>query len=75
MWHYKNLGDAMLADAELANIKQLAVADAPLYVKYCATQGLHCEVLLYFSPHYIALAKQLAATGCKAPNLNELTIL
>lgn len=52
MWHYKNLGDAMFADAELAKIKQLAMAtNAPLYVKYYAKSGLHCEVLLYFSPH------------------------
>lgn len=76
MWHYKNLGDAMFADAELAKIKQLAMAtNAPLYVKYYAKSGLHCEVLLYFSPHYQSLANLLGATCCKAPNLDELTVL
>ncbi|WP_193038891.1 hypothetical protein [Pseudoalteromonas nigrifaciens] len=46
MWHYKNLGDAMFADAELAKIKQLAMA-TNAHFTLNITQKVDCIVKCY----------------------------
>jgi len=76
MWHCKNLGDAMLLGNELDKIKQQAkAAYAPLFVRYVAKHGLHCEVIVYFPPVASELAKQCLASPCLAPDQQDLTAL
>ncbi|MGO2371679.1 MAG: hypothetical protein ACTH5C_04870 [Pseudoalteromonas prydzensis] len=75
MWHYKNLGDAMLAGPELNQIKHSAGANLRLFVRYITKYGLHCEVIVYFPPEAKSVAKQCLATPCVAPNESDLTTL
>ncbi|MBE0376938.1 hypothetical protein [Pseudoalteromonas prydzensis] len=75
MWHYKNLGDAMLAGPELNQIKHSAGANLRLFVRYITKYGLYCEVIVYFPPEAKSVAKQCLATPCVAPNESDLTTL
>ncbi|NMM40678.1 hypothetical protein [Pseudoalteromonas arctica] len=74
-WYSKNLGDAMFADAELNKIKQNNVVKTPLFVRYVAQYGLHCEVIVYFPPEAKSVAKQCLATPCLMPDERDLTTL
>ena len=75
MWHYKNLGDAMLAAPELEKIKQDIGENMPLFVRYITQHSLHCEVIVYFPPEAKKLAKQCLASPCLAPDQQDLTAL
>ena len=73
-WYFKNLGDAMFADAELAQIKQSVLGKHALFVRYAARHGLHCEVIVYFPPEAQSVAKKHLATPCLKPDENDLTM-
>ncbi|MGO2073873.1 hypothetical protein ACT3S9_15240 [Pseudoalteromonas sp. AOP31-A2-14] len=74
-WYTKNLGDAMFADAELTQIKQSALGEHSLFVRYVAEYGLHCEVIVYFPPAAQCIAKKHSALACTKPRLTDLTLL
>ena len=75
MWHYKNLGDAMLAGSQLEQIKQSADDNMSLLVRYVTKHGLYCEVIVYFPSEAKKLAKQCLASPCLAPDQQDLTAL
>lgn len=75
MWHYKNLGDAMLAGSQLEQIKQSADDNMSLLVRYVTKNDLYCEVIVYFPPTAKKLAKQYLASPCLAPKQQDLTAL
>ncbi len=83
-WFYKNLGDAMLADDSLQQIKQLFLQAYPdpaqqsdkAILYYHLSEGrLHCEVMVYFSPGCSSLAQALAADPCQKPSSSGLSLL
>jgi hypothetical protein len=83
-WYTSNLGDAMLAEAELDRIKTLfwmaypAAAntnDLAVLVRHDSDGRLHCEVMVYFTPACATLAKQLGAVPCNQPVAQGLGLL
>lgn len=64
----------MLASSELDKIKHNA-GKLPLFVRYVASHGLHCEVIVYFPPEAKSVAKHYLATPCLMPDESALTPL
>ncbi len=83
-WFQKNLGDAMLADDSLQQIKHLFLqtypnpsqrSDKGIFYCHLSEGRLHCEVMVYFSPTCNAIAHTLAAAPCKTPVNSGLSLL
>lgn len=83
-WFYKNLGDAMLADDSLQQIKQLFLQSYPdpsqhsdkcILYYHLSERRLHCEVTVYFSPACRSMAQALDATPCEQPSSSGLGLL
>lgn len=74
-WFCKQLGDGILAAAPLGRIEDLfrleyaragAPRDMALFVRQ-SSDGLHCEVSVYFSPAAAAVARVVDAAPCPRP--------
>ena len=74
----------MLAGESLAHIKELFLAEyAPndnlieqaLFVRHESEGRLHCEVIVYFSPATVRVAKAVNAIPCNKPYRNGLGLL
>lgn len=74
-WYRLELGDPVLAQADLAEIRRLAekafrIAGRPsgwmIYLAHVSGE-LHCCAELYFSPAAVELARRLGARPCNAP--------
>jgi hypothetical protein len=83
-WFYKNLGDPLLAEPALAQIKSLYAThfananppdDLAIFVRHESEGRLHCEVMVYFSPAAAAIARAVAAIACQAPTSADLGLL
>lgn len=83
-WFKLNLGDPLLADDVLEQIReqfqlecQASVHgdDMAVYFRHEQDRGLHCEVMVYFSPASAAVAKRFAAVPCGVPALQGLDLL
>ncbi len=83
-WFYINLGDAMLATEALYQLKDEFndhyqkmgyPKGMTLFYRHQAEAGLHCEVMVYFSPGSGPIAKKLDAKPCKIPNISGLSYL
>ena len=84
-WFTKNLGDAMLAYAELQHIEQLFTAtmrgkthppdDAAVFFRHESEGRLHCEVQVYFSPTAADVAAAVCARPCSKPSSDGLDLL
>jgi len=73
-WHRLSLGDALLAESELARIRcrftadpAAALADAAIFSRHESEGRMHCELVLYLSPALSALAAGLGACPCSRP--------
>lgn len=74
-WYRLDLGDALLAEAEVAEIQERAESEfqrlgrPPKWAVYLVhTSGdLHCSAQLFFSPASAALASTLGARPSAAP--------
>lgn len=72
-WYRLELGDAMLADAKVAEICRFseqaheALGRPPGWAVYLVhvSGSLHCRAQLYFSPAAVELASQLGARRCE----------
>jgi len=81
-WFVLSLGDGMVADEPLARLEGLFDAaysahcprDAALFCRRFL-EGLHCEVLVYFSPGAAAIAAEVGARRCPKPPRSELVLL
>lgn len=84
-WFTKNLGDAMLAYAELKQIEQLFTAtisgkmhppdEAAVFFRHESEGRLHCEVQVYFSPTAADVAAAVCARPCSKPSSDGLDLL
>lgn len=82
-WFKKELGDAVMAAPVLETLKEQhaamygvgGVESPPVFVRYDAGGGLHCEVTVYFSPAAAALAELSHAEACAAPVLTGASLL
>lgn len=82
-WFCKHLGDGILAAAALGRIEDLfraeyaragAPGDMALFVRQ-SSDGLHCEVSIYFSPAAAAVARVVAAVPWDRPLPEGLDLL
>ena len=80
-WHSLPLGDALTAHLALERIRDSFEACYPpddrpagtaVYVRHESTGGLHCEVIVYFSPGAASLALAFDAKPCNDPPMDEL---
>lgn len=83
-WFCSNLGDAMLAGAELERIERLFQQacdqagrpdDLALFIRHEAEGRLHCEVKLYFPPAAAGVAWAVDAMPCRRPAVDGLGLL
>lgn len=83
-WFSISLGDAMLADDSLQQIKKQFIthyeqASCPeqvaLLMRHESEGRLHCEVKLYFSPAAEAIARKIEATTCPTPSSHGLSLI
>ncbi len=83
-WFTSNLGDAMMAGEALEHIKDLFLSEyktdssrkeRALFVRHESEGRLHCEVVVYFSPATVIVAKAVDATPCSTPLPDGLSLL
>jgi hypothetical protein len=79
-WYRKNLGDALLADAAMDQVRCRFVAEAGLTSEAAIfyrheSAGLHCELVLYFSPAAATVAQATGAKCCTRPATQGLALL
>ena len=83
-WHYKDLGDALMAHLELHEIEtavRAAQANQPetsnlaVFTRHNSEGRLQCAVTAYFSPAASSLAQKFGAVACNRPQRNELALL
>jgi putative N-acetylmannosamine-6-phosphate epimerase len=83
-WYTSNLGDAMLADRMLAEIRATFLSgykDADdsghmaIFIRHESEGRLHCEVRLYFTPATSVIAIAFDATRCTRPATDGLALL
>jgi hypothetical protein len=83
-WHYKDLGDALMAHLELDEIAtavRVAQAEEPeagnlaVFTRHSSEGRLQCAVTAYFSPAASSLAQKFGAVACSRPQRNELALL
>ncbi len=83
-WRYLPLGDAMLAQPALAEIRDALAAacevgDPPsgmaVFARHVSDGALHCQVHVYFAPGAAALAQQFGARPCEQPASQGLELL
>jgi hypothetical protein len=82
-WFCKNLGDALLADQSLVQIRQQFVSlyqhakpstRRAVFMRHETAGHLYCQVVLYFSPETSELAKAVDAEPCSMPAHEDLSI-
>ncbi|MGB3224579.1 MAG: hypothetical protein WBB23_17385 [Desulforhopalus sp.] len=83
-WFISNLGDAMLAGESLEHIKGLflmeyatndILKERALFIRHESEGRLHCEVIVYFSPATVLVAKAVNAIPCNKPCSDGLGLL
>jgi len=84
IWYSKQLGDGMMASMPSAEIEKifqpLFVAagmpgDMAVFTRHESEGRLHCEVVAYFSPAAVEVAKLAGAEPCEKPARQELGLL
>lgn len=83
-WFSKSLGDAMLAYEPLDRLENYLVstyakAETPaqmaVFMRHESVGRLHCEVMVYFSPASVDVARKLDAERCVKPSPDGLSLL
>jgi hypothetical protein len=83
-WFTINLGDALIAEQYLEQIKKLFYskyrdADEPeemaVFLRHESEGRIHCEACVYFSPAAASLAKAMEAVPCNKPANEGLSLL
>lgn len=83
-WFSSNLGDPMLAEKSLEQIKQLFLLEykqakntqeMAIYFRHESTGGVHCELIIYFSPATKRVAQAMNAIPCPTPSPEGLGLL
>ncbi len=82
-WHSKDIGDAVTAQAALAEIREAferAYGDAPpadkaLFTRHLNPGGVHCRVVVYFPPSLEEIGRRFHAEPCPPPAREGLDLL
>jgi len=83
-WYTRNLGDAMLADPMLAEIRAAFLSgynntdpsgQRAIFIRHESEGRLQCEVRLYFTPSASVTAMAFDATRCSRPSTVGLDLL
>lgn len=83
-WFSSNLGDPMLAEESLEQIKKLFLLECKqakntqemaVYFRHESTGGVHCELIVYFSPATKHVAEEMNAIPCQTPSPDGLGLL
>ncbi len=83
-WFVKNLGDAMLAGEAAAQIQRAfhseyakgqSPAEMAVFARHESEGRLHCELVLYFTPAAIDVARACNARPCNQPGRDGLALL
>jgi hypothetical protein len=83
-WYSVSLGDGMMASIPSAEIEKLfqhkftsagKPLDMAVFVRSESEGRLHCEVIAYFSPAAVEVAKAFEAQPCTKPLRAELSLL
>lgn len=82
-WYRLDLGDALLAERDIADIQRQAGAEferlgrPPGWSVHLVHQSgdLHCRARLFFSPAAESLARRLDARPCGPPPADDLSLL
>jgi len=82
-WFSKSLGDGILAAEPLGHLEELfmsmyAKAGSPgemaAFIRHESEGRLHCEVMVYFSPASLAVAREVDAEPCERPSPDGLSL-
>lgn len=82
-WFVKNMGDPLLAQELLDQLKvrlsssYLATGsrnNMAAFIRHESEGRLHCEVKIYMSPRFFTAAKEINAESCKRPQSDGLSI-
>lgn len=77
-WYRLVLGDPLIAEAKLDRLRERAtaeLADGLVALRHESTGDLHCEIVAYFSPEAVKLARAAAAPPCAPPSRSGLSVL
>jgi hypothetical protein len=83
-WYSKALGDGMMASIPSAEIEKIFLplfesagkpVDMAVFTRHESEGRLHCEVIAYFSPAAVEVAKAFDAEPCEKPSRGELGLL
>ena len=83
-WYAKNFGDGLLAWEPLNRLEERfgveyaqagSPSDMAVFVRHQSEGRLHCEVMTYFSPAAMALAREFGAAPCAKPSPANLSLL
>jgi hypothetical protein len=83
-WYSKQLGDGMMAAMPSAEIEKVfqslfetagKPADMAVFTRHESEGRLHCEVVAYFSPAAVEVARFFNAEPCEKPARQELGLL
>ena len=83
-WFSLPLGDALTADARLAQIEEAFARayppagrrpEAAIFKRHDTDHSLQCEVTIYFSPAAATVAKDAGAAPCEQPLRRNLELV
>ncbi|MCU4675105.1 hypothetical protein N7931_05610 [Catenovulum sp. 2E275] len=85
-WYQLDLGDAMLAESELARLipqlkacpKQSATPELCIAAYRHQSVGMHCHLILYITEavkQSLVLVNPVKFTRCNTPNYTDLTVI
>ena len=83
-WFHKNFGDDIWAAQPLSELEasffqfqkiNKTTDDMAIYYRHESGNGLHCEVVGYFSPALAGFAKSQQALPCPKPTQDNLRLL
>ncbi len=83
-WYFLDLGDAMMADQPMDQIRKAfeefvlqngKSADVAIFTRNDSEGRLHCQVTAYFSPSAVEIAKAFQASPCPKPSKDNLDLL
>ena len=83
-WFCKHLGDAMMADEPVEQLREACRSllteggkptDMAVFTRHESDGRLHCDVVAYFSPAAAELARAFDADPCEKPARGGLSLL
>ncbi|MCI0505159.1 MAG: hypothetical protein L0Z73_03525 [Gammaproteobacteria bacterium] len=82
-WFSKSFGDALLASEPLGQVEELfrseyakagSLKEMAIFIRHESEGRLHCEVMVYFSPASVIVAREFDAGPCETPSPRGLSL-